>query len=80
MITTLYQIYTMYRYFILAHGAYVTYSFFRWWLGTTYDYSMWIFSFVYTMDPCPLQLEDRKDHDERHEGEEEEKEKKEKKE
>ena len=62
MITSLYQGYIIYRYLLAFHGIYVALSFLKWFLGSTYEYSIWLLSFIYTFetpDP-PLQLEDKK--------------------
>ena len=60
MITSIYQLYMMYRYLVMFHGVYVTFSFFRWFLGTTYEYFMWFLSFVYEVNVVsPLQIEDK---------------------
>ena len=62
MITTLYQGYIVYRYIVAFHGIYVAFSFLKWFFGTTYEYSLWLFSFVYTFESPtpPLQIEDKK--------------------
>lgn len=62
MITTLYQGYVIYRYIVIFHGIYVATSFLKWFFGTTYDYSLWLLSFVYTCESSTplLQIEDQK--------------------
>tara|TARA_B100000925_G_C21958007_1_gene452047 strand:+ start:546 stop:710 length:165 start_codon:yes stop_codon:yes gene_type:complete len=41
------------------HGAYVTFSFFYWFLGSTFTTTMWLVSFVY--NPYEIkQIEDKK--------------------
>ena len=52
---TLWQIYLAMSAF---HGAYVTFSFFYWFLGSTFATTMWLVSFVY--NPYEIkQIEDR---------------------
>ena len=62
MITSIYQGYIIYRYILALHGIYVAFSFLKWVLGSTYEYSIWILSFLYTFDSPtpPLQIEDKK--------------------
>ena len=67
MFTTLTQLYMMYRYLLVFHGIYVTFSFLKWFLGTSYEYTIWMVSFVYdiSVPDCPLQLEDKQVKDEK---------------
>ena len=43
----------------MIHGVYITYSFFRWFLGNFYIYTIWLLTFVY--DPYLVkQIKDTK--------------------
>ena len=54
---TLWQIYLAMSAF---HGVYVTFSFFYWFLGSTFTTTMWLVSFVY--NPYEIkQIEDKKE-------------------
>jgi hypothetical protein len=59
MFLTTYQLYVYYHYLVTFHGIYVTLSFLSWAMGTTYEYTTWLISFVYDPYP-PLLLEDKK--------------------
>jgi hypothetical protein len=52
---TLWQIYVAMR---TIHGAYITYTFFRWFSGSMWLYATWVISFVY--NPYEIkQIEDK---------------------
>ena len=54
---TLWQIYIAMR---TIHGAYITYSFFYWLMGSMWLYGAWLVSFVY--NPYEIkQIEDKKE-------------------
>ena len=58
-IFTIYQLYSTYQYFIFAHGIYVTISYLQWLFGNTYEYLLWLMSYLYDINylkPLP-QLE-----------------------
>jgi hypothetical protein len=43
------------------HGAYITYTFFSWFMGSMWLYTVWLSSFVY--NPYEIkQIEDKKEH------------------
>jgi hypothetical protein len=43
------------------HGAYITYTFFSWFMGSMWLYGAWVVSFVY--NPYEIkQIEDKKGH------------------
>ena len=53
---TLWQLYVAMR---TIHGAYITYTFFRWFSGSMWFYTVWLASFVY--NPYEIkQIEDKK--------------------
>jgi len=59
MIINLFTLYNLYRTMRMIHGVYITYSFFRWFLGNIYIYTIWLITFVY--DPYLVkQIEDTK--------------------
>ena len=59
MLMNLFTLYNIYITMRNIHGAYITYSFFRWFFGSFYSYSLWLLTFIY--DPSSVkQVEDKK--------------------
>lgn len=56
----LYNVYTMYIYMRNMYGVYVTYRFFKWFFGSSYDFFCRIYAFLYTRKESIKMIEDKK--------------------
>ena len=56
----LYNLYTMYIYMRNMYGIYITYRFFKWLFGSSYDFFCRIYNFLYTRKDNIKMIEDKK--------------------